>query len=162
VREEIGSRFGSLPRRVRLVLSALVVLGVLLAAFFAVIFPLVGTTGPVGAEVDGVISAHGSVGKPLVLQLSILSTGDQTIAPLCVQASFSRPVDFVSVTFQGIETIPASGDTTCGGELATQETTSIAVNLVPRASGTITASIRPTERAKAIGTPLSGTLDVSP
>ncbi len=153
---------GSLPRPVLRLVAGLVSLGVVLAIFFAVLFPLVDNTGPVQAEVDGVISAHGSVGRPLLLQLSVQSTGDQTIAPLCLQASFSKPVDFVSVTFQGIETLPARGNRSCGGELATQETTSIAVHLIPRAAGTIAVSIRPTERAKAIGIPLKGTLDIVP
>jgi hypothetical protein len=158
----LSSRFSALPRPVATLLAALVTLGILTACFFAVIFPLIDNTGPVTAEVDGVISARGAVGRPLTLQLSIVSTGDQTIAPLCVQTSFSQPVDFVSVTFQGIETIPARGNTTCGGQLATQETTSIAVHLLPRAAGTISMSIKPTERTKVIGIPLTGTLHVSP
>jgi hypothetical protein len=162
VREAVGNRLDSLPRPVSRLMGALVALGIVLAIFFAVIFPLVGNTGPVSAEVDGVISAQGRVGAPLVIQLSVLSTGDQTIAPLCLQTSFSKPVDFVSVTFQGIETLPAKGDVSCGGELATQETTSIAVHLVPRAAGTVAMSIRPTERSKAIGVPLTGTLKVAP
>lgn len=158
----MGSRFGSLPRPATRLIAALVTLGILAAAFFAVIFPLVDNTGPVAAEVGGVIAGHGSVGRPLTLQLSVISTGDQTIAPLCLEASFSKPVDFVSVTFQGIETIPARAGTSCGGELATQETASVALQLIPRAAGTIAVSIRPTERTKAIGVPLTGTLDIAP
>jgi hypothetical protein len=162
VRERLGLGFGRLPAPIRAGAAALAGLGLILAIFFGVLSPLVDSSGPTSAVVDGVISAQGRVGRPLTLQLEVTDTGDQTIHPLCVRATFSRPVELASVTFTGIETIPARGGQVCGGMLATQESVEINVNLVPEAAGSIDVTIVPAQGRQAIGPGLAGTLQVAP
>ncbi|HXZ98874.1 MAG TPA: hypothetical protein VEK76_00845 [Candidatus Binatia bacterium] len=159
--ERAGRGFNSLPVPVRLAVTAVAGAGLLLAIFFAVVWPLLDNTGPVQAEVDGVLPAQATVGRPLTMDLEITSTGDQTINPVCVQASFSKPVDFESVDFQGIETIRAVGGRVCGGMLATQESISIEVLVVPRAAGAVDGSVTPTQGSRAIGPALTGTIQVT-
>ncbi len=160
MREHVGRRYGRLPVSAKLALSGLFAVGLLLAIFFGVLWPLLDNTGPTTAEIDGSLPTHATVNQPLIMDLEITSDGDQTINPTCVKATFSKPVDFVSVNFQGIETFGAVNGIACGGMLATQESVSIEVDVVPKATGSIDASLVPTQRNQVIGVPLTGTIQV--
>lgn len=161
VRELVGRIFGSLPASARALLAGIAGLAVVGTLFVVVVFPLLENTGPTGAEVAGVFPRGATVGKPLVLDMEITSTGDRTIHPICVRATFDRPVDFQNVDFDGIETINANGQMACGGMLATQESIAIVLTVVPRAAGPVDASIVPTQGNQTIGIPLTGSFQVS-
>ena len=162
VREQIGRRFAVLPLRLQAVIAGVAAMAGAAAIFFAVVFPLVHNTGPMVAQVDGSFPDRAVINQTLTLDVSVDNTGDRLINPVCVAASFDRPVEVRSVTFQGLDTVGVQNGRACGGELSTQETISVQVVVVPRAAGTVHAQLVATQRDTAIGQPLEGAISVSP
>lgn len=160
MRERLGARFSAFPAPLQALVAALAAVGATAAIFFAVVYPLVHNTGPRAAELAGSIPSSAVVNQTLTMDVSVDNTGDRLINPVCLAASFDRPVDVTSVTFQGLDTVTARNGRACGGQLSTQETISIKIRVVPRQAGSVHAQVVVAQQDTTIGRPLQGTISV--
>lgn len=157
---EVTPRWNSVPevfqRAARIV--ALSLLGV--GAFFIVVFPLFSPGGGMHAELTGTIPAHMGLSVPTVAQFGIDNTGGSAVHPICITATFTRPVQISAVRFQGLDDARFINGHACGGTLAAQEDISIAVVFIPQQVGVVHMSLYATQLDTIIGPALQGDVQV--
>ena len=151
-----GRWLGALPRGYRLILLAAIVV----AGFVGIIVPLFQNVGDPEAQVAALVPSVAMVGSTVNADLAIDNIGDPVITPICL--SLTAPgVTMLSATFQGLETLQASGNRVCGGSLTGQETISVTVRLRFDAKGTTTVSLYPAQGSVTIGPAFSTQVTVS-
>jgi hypothetical protein len=138
------------------------VIGVLLVAGFAgLILPLFRTSGVLHAEITGETPAAARLGEQTPLDLAIDNTGDALIRPICLLAHFDRPVEVVSVVFQGLDRVGFRDGRACGGQLSGGEPINVRVLLVPRATGVVAMTLVAGQGAQPIGPVVHRSMTVS-
>jgi hypothetical protein len=135
---------------------------ILIGGFTAVVVPLLTGGGAVRGEVAGVIPGSATLGTPLEVPVAVDNTSGSTIAPVCVAATFDRPVHVTEARFQGLDIVPFHDGRACGGRLSGQETVSVVLVLVPAETGTVHVTLAVAEGSRVIGPPLRGTINVAP
>jgi len=147
-----------IPPSLRLPVGLLALFAV---AFASTLLPLFLLSSTDRAEIAGVESASGVVGRPTTLAMGVDNTGDTVISPICVSALFDGPVQVQQVSFQGLDTVPFKDGRACGGALSGQETISVEMVVVPQAPGTVHVRLVATKGTKEIGPAVVRDLDVS-
>jgi hypothetical protein len=150
------ARVAAMPRGVRLLLLAAVVA----AGFVVVVLPLFSGGGAPQAEVSGFLPGSAVAGRQVRADIAVDNVGDSIISPVCVAMS-GDGARLVSVNFQGLDQIGASGNRACGGQLTAQETISITIVFILDRRGTTDVQVVPQQGGTVIGPGLSTTVTVS-
>lgn len=153
---------GRLPQPVRRLAVALVVAGLVAGAFAGVVLPLFhfGNPGPPVAEIAGLIPESIPAGRGTDMEVAIDNTGDASIGPICILATFTPPVEVRSVVFQGLDRVAFHEGRACGGKLNAQETISVRLSLLARSPGPVHVTLRPGSGSRAIGPAIAGNMQV--
>jgi hypothetical protein len=154
---KVAGFFVRIPLPVRLLLLA----GITAGAFFGIVAPLFNNGGPAIAELDGSLPATVHAGASNVLDLDIDNTGFSVISPMCVGIKASPGVIVKSVTFQGLDTVPATSGPVCGGDLTGQESISISITLDLRSVTSAQLTLTPQQGNTPVGKPLQGVILVT-
>ncbi len=145
-----------MPRGARLVVLTLIVA----AGFVGVILPLFNNAGTPMAEISGALPATATAGQRLTVDIAVDNVGDSIISPVCV--SLAGPgARLLSANFQGLDSVSATANRVCGGELTGQETISITLVLRLDARGAATVTLTPEQGTTVIGPPFTNSVGVS-
>jgi hypothetical protein len=141
-----------------LILAAIAVAAI--AVFFVVVAPLFSFGGAPMAEIAGSIPSSARSDVALEIDVGLDNVGTSIIDPVCLEASITGPLAADHALFQGLDNVPFRAGRACGGSLNGQETISVRVFLRPTGEGRATLSLVPTRDATAVGSALSGTVDI--
>jgi hypothetical protein len=131
-------------------------------AFSSTILPLFLLKSTDRAEIAGMQSSTGVLGRATTIDLGIDNVGDTLISPICLSVLFDLPVQVQKVVFQGLDTVQLTDGRACGGALSGQETISVQMTLVPQQAGTVHVRLVASKGAREIGPAVVRTLEVAP
>jgi hypothetical protein len=154
----LRAAYERIPPSARLPLG---LLALFLFAFSSTVLPLFLLKSTERAEIAGMQSSTGVVGKATTIDLGIDNVGDTLISPICLSAPFDLQVQVQTVTFQGLDTVPFKDGRACGGALSGQETISVQMTLVPQQAGTVHVRLVASKNDKEIGPAVERTMEVS-
>lgn len=148
------------PRPVRRLVVGLVVVGLVVGGFAGVVLPLFTSSrgGPPMAEVAGLIPDSAPLNRTTDMEIALDNTGSSVIDPVCIKATFDRPVRVDHVIFQGLDRVQFRDGRACGGRLSSQETINIRLSIQPAAAGPIRVTIVPAQAGVVIGPGIHGTV----
>jgi hypothetical protein len=141
-----------------------VVVGLVVGGFAGVVLPLftASSGGPPMAEVAGLIPDSAPVNRSTDMEIALDNTGSSVIEPVCIKATFDRPVRVDHVVFQGLDRVPFRDGRACGGRLSSQETINIRLSIQPQSAGSVQVTIVPAQLGVVIGPGIHGTLRAEP